>query len=176
VPDVTFRIAGDGPMRAALERRARERDVTANVEFVGHCEDVPALLAGSDAFALPSRTEAFPNGLLEAMAAGLPAVASAVGGIPELIEDGANGLLVAAGDAPALADALVSLLGDSERATTLGRAARETVVARYSFERMAREFTTLYVEALASRGAGPDVAIGEPSLDRVMAARPHAVE
>jgi glycosyltransferase involved in cell wall biosynthesis len=148
-PDLRFQLVGDGPMRAAHERQVREYGLSDNVLFLGHRDDVPALLASSDLFVLPSRTEAFPNGLVEAMAAALPSVASDVGGIPELIQHGRNGLLVAPGDAPALAQALNALVEDDDRATGLGAAARATIEARYSFDRMVTSFEELYLHELA---------------------------
>jgi glycosyltransferase involved in cell wall biosynthesis len=118
------------------------------VTFLGHREDVPALLAQADAFVLPSRSEAFPNGAIEAMAAGLPVVASAVGGLLDLIEPGRTGLLVPPDDPLALADALDGLVRAPARGAALGAAARDDVVRRYSFERMVCSFETLYLSLL----------------------------
>ena len=151
VPDVRFRLIGDGPEQAALRALASGVGVTDIVEFLGHREDVPALLADADVFAFPSRTEAFPNGLIEAMAAGLPVVASAVGGMLELIEHDRNGLLVPAGDEHALAAAIINVIGHESRADALGDAARATIASRYSFERMVASFTDLYCTELAAR-------------------------
>jgi glycosyltransferase involved in cell wall biosynthesis len=95
--------------------------------------------------------EAFPNGVMEAMAAEIPVIASAVGGIPELVEHGRNGLLVPPGDDAGLADALLSVLGDRGRADELAAAGRRTIEQRYSFDRMVRDFETLYRETLALR-------------------------
>jgi L-malate glycosyltransferase len=150
--DVRFQFAGDGPMRQTLERQARARGVESHIEFVGHCENVPALLAATDLFVLPSHTEAFPNSLVEAMVAGVPSIATNVGGIPELIEHNRNGLLVAPGDAAALADAVIALIEDDARARSLGRAARETILERYSYDLMIREFEELYLRELAAHG------------------------
>jgi len=110
---------------------------------------------------LPSRSEAFPNAVLEAMAAGLPIVASAVGGILELIDDGRTGVLVPAGDADALADVLCRVIADAPQAARLGEAARVDACARYSFERMVGAFEQLYRTELARRGlvsAEPELA------------------
>ena len=96
-PDLRFLIVGDGPRRSELEELSHARGLAAHVEFLGHREDVPALLAAADAFVLPSRSEAFPNGVIEAMAAGLPVVASDVGGLLDLIDNGRTGLLVPPG-------------------------------------------------------------------------------
>jgi L-malate glycosyltransferase len=151
VPGVRFRIVGDGVLRDSLAAQAVHLDVADVVEFLGHREDVPHLLASSDAFAFPSYTEAFPNGLIEGMAAGLPVVTTAVGGMLELVEDRVNGLLVQPGDATQLAASLVEVLRNPELAERLGQAARQTIAARYSFDRMVSSFTSLYLSELAVR-------------------------
>ncbi len=102
MPDTTFLIIGDGPMRAEWQSLAR----TDNVRWAGHRTDVDELLAGADVFVHPSLEDAFPTVLLEAMAAGLPVVASNVGGIPEIVIDGVTGILVPPGDAGAIVAAL----------------------------------------------------------------------
>jgi glycosyltransferase involved in cell wall biosynthesis len=152
IPDAQFRIIGDGPLRASLQQLAHELGVQDMVEFLGHREDVGALLQTSDLYAFPSRTEAFPNGLIEGMAAGLPVVASGVGGMLELVDDRRNGLLVPAGDERALADALVELMEHARLADDIAAAARQTIEARYSFERMVAAFSDLYISELTARG------------------------
>ena len=151
VRDARFRIIGDGPLHGSLRELASSLAVDDCVEFLGHREDVPSLLADSDVCAFPSRTEAFPNGLIEGMAAGLPVVASAVGGMLELIEHGHNGLLVPPGDEHALASSLIELMGNDARANGLAVAARQTIERRYSFDRMVAAFTNLYRTELAAR-------------------------
>ena len=111
-----------------------------------------ARLAAADIFVLPSRSEAFPNAVLEAMAAGLPIVASAVGGILELVEHGRTGLLAPAGDARALADRLMALMADPALGAAVGAAARAEAASRYSFDRMVAAFDTLYRSELTRRG------------------------
>ena len=106
---------------------ARELGVLEKIEFLGHRDDVSAVLSQADIFVLPSRSEAFPNAIMEAMAAGLPVVASNVGGIPELVEDGRTGHLVQPGDAAALASSLIGLLEQPQRLEEFGRAARRKV-------------------------------------------------
>ncbi len=150
-PHVRFQIVGDGPQRAALEALVRERGVARNVEFLGHREDVPALLAAADVFVLPSRSEAFPNGAIEAMAAGLPVIASATGGLIDLIESGRTGVLVPPGDSGALTSALRGLLDEPGHASSLGAEARRSVLERYSFERMVASFEDLYLNGLDRR-------------------------
>lgn len=145
-PDARFRLVGDGPLRATLEEDARTLGIRDRVDFLGHRDDVPALLGSSDLFAFPSLMEAFPNGVMEAMAAGLPIVATDVGGIPELIDHGRNGWLVPPGDSSALAEGIVRLLGRRDLAEACGRAARETIAATYSFDRMVGAFEALYLD------------------------------
>jgi glycosyltransferase involved in cell wall biosynthesis len=151
-PDATFEIVGDGPERQRLEERARARGVAAAVTFSGHREDVATRLQASDVFVLCSESEAFPNALLEAMSAGLPAVASDAGGIPELLADQQTGLLTPIGDPSALADRICRVMADADLAARFGAAARTTVEAHYSFERMTAAFERLYLSELALRG------------------------
>jgi glycosyltransferase involved in cell wall biosynthesis len=131
-------------MRDTLLGQIDALRLTHVVRLLGDREDVPELLDGTDIFVLPSRTEAFPNGAMEAMAMRLPVVASDVGGIPELIEQGRNGVLVPPGDERALAAAVLGLFRDPARANRLASSARATIESRYSFARMVREFETLY--------------------------------
>ena len=139
-------------MKALVEQRGLAR----HVRLLGHREDVPALLADSDIFALTSRSEAFPNGVLEAMAAGLPVVVSDVGGVSELVEHRRNGLLVRPGDVTGVTAALRELIEHPDTAAALGESARRTVDSRYSFDRMVNGFETLYLDLLCRRT--PDVA------------------
>jgi glycosyltransferase involved in cell wall biosynthesis len=147
-PALRFQIVGDGPRREALERLSATLGLGGRVDFLGHREDVPALLAAADAFVLPSRSEAFPNSAIEAMAAGLPVVACAVGGLLALIQDGSTGLLVPPADPDALGAALRSLVEHPARARALGAAARRCVRQRYSFDRMVASFEDLYCSGL----------------------------
>ena len=152
-PDLRYQVIGDGPRRAELEALARARGVAGLIDFLGHRDDVPALLAGADLFVLPSRSEAFPNGAIEAMAAGLPVVTSDVGGLRDLIESGRTGVLVPTADPEALAAAIGSLVARPQEAAALGAAARHEIESRYSFDRMLRDFDALYQSALrASHG------------------------
>jgi glycosyltransferase involved in cell wall biosynthesis len=149
-PDLRFQIVGDGPRRHELEALVRERRLDQHVTFLGHREDVPRLLAEADIFVLPSRSEAFPNGALEAMAAGLPVIASAVGGLVDLIEPGRTGLLIDRANKDELADAIRRLLTSPHEAARLGDLARVTVIERYAFDRMVRAFEDLYLAGLQS--------------------------
>jgi glycosyltransferase involved in cell wall biosynthesis len=160
-PDARFDIVGAGPERETIVARAHERGVAQAFTFHGHQAEVASRLAAADIFVLPSRSEAFPNAVLEAMAARLPIVASAVGGILELIDDGRNGLLVPADDVRALADRICDLMADPARAARLGEAARTEAEGRYSFDRMVAGFERLYLTELTRRGV---VAHGAPQL------------
>lgn len=160
--NVRVDFIGDGPCRAQLEARARARGVAGRVNFAGERRDVPELLAAADLFVLPSRTEALPNGVLEAMAAGLPVVACRVGGIPELIEEGVTGLLVPPDDPGALAAAIAQIVEDPIRASAFGSAAKAAADARYSIARMIAGFTDVLVQELSCRAAGLQIRT-EPS-------------
>ncbi|HEX4346654.1 MAG TPA: glycosyltransferase [Vicinamibacterales bacterium] len=151
-PDATFALAGDGPERARLERLVRDRGLAGAFTFHGHVENVSAHLDAADIFVLPSTSEAFPNSLLEAMAAGLPVVASDVGGVPEMVSDGQTGHLVPPGDSRALATRLLTLMREPDEALRMGDAGRSAVVSRFSFDRMVAAFERVYVAELARKG------------------------
>ena len=150
-PDLEFQIVGDGPRRAVLEALVRSRRLENRISFLGHREDVGRLLSEASIFVLPSRSEAFPNGAIEAMAAGLPVVASAVGGLLDLIEHGRTGLLVEPGNPNALADGLRGLLANRTACAQIGERARAHVQQRYSFERMVKAFEDLYLAGVPAR-------------------------
>ena len=151
-PGATFRAVGAGPELVPLTHRTIERHVEAAFTFGGHCENVSAHLAEADVFVLPSRSDAMPNALLEAMAAGLPIVAAAVGGIPELIEDGVTGLLVPPDDPASLADAVCRLLADPALAARVAEAARQSVSSWDSFDDMTAAFEAIYTCQLRQKG------------------------
>jgi glycosyltransferase involved in cell wall biosynthesis len=149
VPDAYLLIVGEGSRRDALEAQARELQVAHRVVFTGRRDDVPAVTAALDVAVLPSYREAQGLSILEAMALSRPVVASNVGGIPEMIEDGLTGLLVPPRDAEALAAAITRLLRDHPYADTLGRAGHDLVHDRFCIELMVRA-----VEAIYDDGAG----------------------
>jgi glycosyltransferase involved in cell wall biosynthesis len=137
-------IAGDGPDRAELERELHGLGLTETVDMLGEVGDVPALLARSSVFVLSTRSEGLPISVIEAMAAGLPVVASSVGGIPELVVEGETGFLVPAGNDAALARALEPLLRDPELRRRLGAAARARAFDRFDLGRFRQAHTDLY--------------------------------
>lgn len=159
VPEALFLLAGDGPERGRLEARAAELGVADRVRFLGRREDVPQLLAACDVFALPSLYEGSSLAVLEAMAAGIPIVSSAIGGTEELIENGQSGLLVPPGDAPALAAALRKLLGDPKLREDFAARARERVDAGLRREQNADRVAEIYRELLANPGSRQSISI-----------------
>jgi glycosyltransferase involved in cell wall biosynthesis len=138
-------LAGDGELRSELEEQARNLGVADRVRFLGVRPDVPRVLAAADAFVLASRYEGNPLTVMEAMAAGKPVVATAVGCIPELV-CAAAGLLVAPGDAGALESALVELASDLPRARAKGAAGLRIARARFDVSVMANAYEQLYGE------------------------------
>lgn len=150
VENVELAIAGDGPYLRELRGIAARRGMD-NVHFLGRRRDVPALLAGATVAVVPSLwEEAFGLAVVEAMAAGVPLVATRTGGIPELVEDGETGLLVPPGDARALADALRGLLADPARREALALHAQSAARRRFSLERAAADLYALVVSQLGT--------------------------
>jgi radical SAM protein with 4Fe4S-binding SPASM domain len=131
--DVRFVFAGQGGELERLRGMSRDLKIDDRVHFVGHVQDVPTLLAASDLFCYPSLADGLPNAVVEAMAMGLPVIASAIGGVPELIADGENGLLVAPQDVRQLTRSIARLLDDDELAARLGARAATSVRAKLDF-------------------------------------------
>jgi glycosyltransferase involved in cell wall biosynthesis len=144
-------LVGDGPDRPTLEEEIKALGLSEHVHLAGERHDVPELLAAADVFVLPSRSEGMPVSVLEAMAAGLPVVASRVGGVPELVADERTGILVEPGDADALAAALVRLVGDPGLRRELGGAGRARVEERFDVDAFRRAHVELYSGELARR-------------------------
>jgi len=144
-------LVGDGPERGPLERQAAALGLGDRVAFLGERSDVERLLPTMNVFALSSREEGIPNALLEAMAAGRPSVATAVGGTPEVLDDGETGWLVPPGDPAALARALGEALGDPREAERRGAAARHAVETRMGIDAMVRRYEAFYRGAVAER-------------------------
>ncbi len=145
-------IAGDGPDWEELRALAGALDVSSRVLFTGFIEDVPGLLADLDLFVLSSHQEGHPLALLEAMAMGTPVVATDIAGVAETITDGVDGLLVPAGDVPALAEAIRAVGRDPEIAARMSRGARKKIEREYTVERMVRRTAVLYDGLLAEKG------------------------
>jgi sugar transferase (PEP-CTERM/EpsH1 system associated) len=143
-------VIGDGPERAALEAEAFSSGVSAEIEFRGDRSDVPAQLAAMDVFLLPSLNEGISNTVLEAMASGLPVIATDVGGNPELVQPGVTGTLVPVGDAEALAEAVLALLDDPARRAQYGAAARERIAREFDWNRTVQAYLGVY-DALLGR-------------------------
>jgi sugar transferase (PEP-CTERM/EpsH1 system associated) len=141
-------IVGDGPLRAGLEQRVQAAGLQKQVSLLGARQDVPALMRGMDVFALPSTNEGISNTVLEAMASGLPVVATRVGGNPELVVDGVTGMLVAPGDDASLAEALARYAGDPLLRRAHGAAGRARAVEEFSIEAMMKRYCDLYDEVL----------------------------
>lgn len=144
VPAARLLLVGDGPLRADLTGLAARLGVGDAVHFAGYQSRPERFLATIDVFALTSRTEGLPLAVLEAWAAGLPVVASAVGGLPDLVTDGRTGLLFPSGDEAALAVLLRGLLRDRARRHALGEAGQNEVFERYDLRRMAAEYEAQY--------------------------------
>jgi glycosyltransferase involved in cell wall biosynthesis len=145
-PELKWRLhlAGDGPARPALEQQAEALGLGSQVRFLGQVDDVSEHLARAHVFALPSRTEGISNALLEAMAHGLPCVATAIGGNTDVIHHGRDGWLVPADDPDALAESLLSLSRDESLRRALGAGARQTAEAEFGLDRVAQRYLDLY--------------------------------
>ena len=150
--DVSAVVVGDGPERVRLGEVSDRLKLTERVFFVGHQEDVWPWLAALDVFVLCSDWEGMSNALLEGMAAGLPVVATAVGGTPDVVVDGVTGLLVPPRDPPALAEAVVRLLRDPDLRHRMGEAGRHRVEEHFSLERMVGRTQALYQQLLDAKG------------------------
>ncbi len=143
-------MVGDGPDRPAAVALAAELGLTGRVSFLGSFPSIEDVLAVSDLFLLPSVKESFGLSALEAMASGVPVVASRIGGIPEVVEDGVSGVLCAPGDVEAMAAAALSLLADDARHAAFAVRARERAVREFSEERLVPLVRTAYDDALRS--------------------------
>jgi len=150
-PGAAIAIVGDGPEREHLRREARRLGLDHRVQFLGERKDAAVALALFDLFVLPSLWEGLPFVLVEAAALGRPIVATAVDGVPEILENGKTGLLVPPGDPTALSHAVLKLLGDREEAARLGDMARKLVPPRFPLRRMVEQTENLYLDILSSK-------------------------
>jgi glycosyltransferase involved in cell wall biosynthesis len=144
VPNLRMAIAGDGPLRSTLEHLARELGIADRVRFLGNQEDVPALLRSVDLFVLSSKFEPFGVALLEAKAAGLPIVATAVNEVPKIVVDGESGLLTSPENAPNMAALIVKLAKDRDLRSRLGACARIEAQQQHSLQAAVAAYETLY--------------------------------
>jgi glycosyltransferase involved in cell wall biosynthesis len=149
VPEAQFVLVGDGPERGALEAQVATLGLRDRVQFLGYRSDIPELLAACDLFVLPSLYEGLPLSILEAMAAGKPVIATAIGGTDEVIVPDCSGVLVPPADAPVLAAAIKTLLADPSLARRLALAGQARVAAMFSAAQMVRQVTQVYDEILA---------------------------
>ncbi len=162
VPQGRLIIVGSGPLQAQLELLAQALHIQHSIEFAGLQHDVPAQLHQGSLAVLPSRCEGMSNAILEAMACGLPCVATRVSGCEDLIQHGVNGLLVASEDYQGMAQALLTLLRDPLLARTYGQAARATVERHYARERVIDQYVNLYQTIVSRRLQNSEVAPVSP--------------
>jgi glycosyltransferase involved in cell wall biosynthesis len=149
-PNVEFLLVGDGPLRAGLESMAGELGITGKVTFAGERHDIPAMLASMDVSVLISASESLSNAILESMGAGVPVIATSVGGNPELVRDGENGLLIAGGGEEQLVKAILQLAGDANLRRSLGEHGRE-FARSFHIEVICRRYEDLYLSLLAKK-------------------------
>jgi glycosyltransferase involved in cell wall biosynthesis len=159
-PNAKVVICGDGVLREKLEARARAKGLDGRFFFAGIRRDIPEVLAAADIFALPSVSEGLPIAILEAMAAGLPLVCTAVDGVPEVVLHEKVGLLSPARDPAAFAKNLAALVADPAKRETFGNAARDRVQTAFSADRMARQTAAVY-EDMLRRTSAQSVAMGQ---------------
>jgi glycosyltransferase involved in cell wall biosynthesis len=152
-PDIKFVIAGDGANRPELEAYAAKLGIASNVLFTGFRTDLPDLLREADISVLPSLSEGLSNSLLEAMSAGVPVIATNVGGNPEIVEDGVSGILVPVRDSAALAEAMVRMFANPELRKAMGAAGRKRIATTFSMERSLESVERLYEKLIREESA-----------------------
>ncbi len=141
-------MIGDGSLRANVLEAIRGCDLENRIHLLGKRSDIPECLAASDVFVLSSDWEGNPLAVMEAMAARLPVIATAVGGVPELVESGSQGILVAPRDGAALTEAMRTLLHNAERRKAMARAARARAISSFNVDRMAQGYAQVYQDAI----------------------------
>jgi glycosyltransferase involved in cell wall biosynthesis len=146
-PDTKFVLAGDGPDRAELDSLVDKLGIRDPVRMLGRCDDMPALYASLDIMVSASRREGLPIAILEGMASRLPMVATTVGEVPTVIQDGRTGMLVPVEEPELLAAAIIELLRNPAKREQLGSAARQLVEDDFSAERMTADYLRVYEEA-----------------------------
>lgn len=153
MPQACFLIVGHGTLRNRLEGQTAMLGLSDRVLFLGHRSDMHVVYASTDVLALCSFTEGLPNVVLEAFAHGCPAVATRVGGVPEVVTHGVDGFIVEPGQLDALTSAVLTLLSSPDLAAAMGARARATVAARFDFRRRTRELESLYDDVIARKPA-----------------------
>jgi len=148
-------LAGDGELRSELETLARALRIADQTHFLGEREDIAQVLAACDCFVLPSVSEGNPLSVLEAMASGLPVIATEVGGLPELVRSGSEGLLVPAGSAEALRQAMMRVITDSDLRRTMSRASQQRAKGRFDSNIMAQSYISIYELSMRSETLAP---------------------
>ncbi len=159
VPDAAFVIAGEGELMESLHNLARELGIERHVFFIGRCKDVASLLFVSDVGVLSSKAEGFANAILEYMAAGLPVVATDVGGVREAVEEGETGFIVPSGDDQKMAERIVQLLNKPEQARAMGEGGRSIIAQKFSCDYHLKNTLELYDELLDPT-AGANLRLG----------------
>jgi len=137
-------FVGEGPDRPVIEKAIRERGLESSVTLLGFRSEIPEILVGADALVLPSRVEGFGYVLVEAMAAGIPTIASNISSIPEVVEDGVTGILHPVGDSGAIASAIQFVIANPEAARAMGDAGARVVALKFSYARMLDELENMF--------------------------------
>jgi glycosyltransferase involved in cell wall biosynthesis len=150
VPDAAFVIAGEGSLLEGLRELSSQLGIERDVFFIGRCENVANLLFASDVGVLSSKAEGFANAILEYMASGLPVVATDAGGVREAIVEGETGFVVPAGDDQKMAERIIEVLGESERARSMGQQGKAIVAKKFASEHHLRNTLELYDELLSA--------------------------
>lgn len=150
-PGARFLIVGDGELRSELESATSDLGLNETVIFTGFRKDVPSFLASFDIFAFPSHLEGLGTSILDAMAFAKPVVSTTAGGIPEVVSDGVNGLLVPPKDPEAFAEALIKMIENRELRERFGKAGRDIVEGRFSIDRLLEGTLDFYKDLLASK-------------------------
>jgi N-acetyl-alpha-D-glucosaminyl L-malate synthase BshA len=156
-------LVGDGPDRPEAADEARAQGITDRVVFLGKQDSVGEIMACADLMLLPSQTESFGLVALEAMASGVPVIASNAGGLPEVVDHGENGFLAPVGDVDAMADGALQILRDPDTWRRFSHAARESAVQRYGVDRIIPAYERYYQRILAASPAGPVPALAAAS-------------
>jgi len=144
-----FILCGDGPCMTRLEQQVRALRIQQRVQLAGYRTDIQHIFQAMDLFVLPSHSEGLPNVILEALSLGKPVIATSVGGVPEVIESGVNGILVPPHRSDLLAEAMIQCFSEYSRREAMGQSGRRTVQTRFTFEAQTRRLESIYAEILA---------------------------